>query len=216
MAEAKPQSEPSMEEILASIRRIISEDEAAPAAPAAPSAAKAAAPAPQPVAAAAAPARPAPAPAPVAVRSAPAIQPQEEEEEVLDLTERVSDDGTVVNLHADAARRAPPAQPEEIELREVPPPPAPAPAAPPEPAATDLVAAAAAAATTASFAALARAVDRNSASDPVSVGGRSLEDIVKEIMRPMIRDWLDANLPALVEKLVRREIERLSHKGQDQ
>jgi cell pole-organizing protein PopZ len=81
---------------------------------------------------------------------------------------------------------------------------------------TDLVSAAAAAATTASFAALARAVDSSNASDQVSVGGRTLEDIVKEIMRPMIREWLDANLPALTERLVRREIERIAHKGQDE
>jgi cell pole-organizing protein PopZ len=205
MAEAKPQAEPSMEEILASIRRIISEDDAAPAAQ--PANTVTAAPAAQPAP------PPKPAPAPAAARPAPVVREEEEEEDVLDLTERVPDDGTVVNLHADAARRA---QPEEIELREVPPP-APAPAPQPEPvAATDLVSAATAAATTASFAALARAVDSGSASDPVSVGGRSLEDIVKEIMRPMIRDWLDANLPALVERLVRREVERIAHKGQDQ
>jgi hypothetical protein len=34
-------------------------------------------------------------------------------------------------------------------------------------------------------------------------------------MRPMIREWLDAHLPAIVDRLVRREIERLSYRAQD-
>lgn len=43
-------------------------------------------------------------------------------------------------------------------------------------------------------------------------GGTSLEDLTREIMRPMIKQWLDANLPDLVEELVAREIQRLSDK----
>lgn len=43
-------------------------------------------------------------------------------------------------------------------------------------------------------------------------GGTSLEDMTRELMRPMIKDWLDKNLPDLVEKLVAREIERLRDK----
>ena len=39
---------------------------------------------------------------------------------------------------------------------------------------------------------------------------RTLEDIVKDMMRPMLRDWLDDNLPPLVERLVREEIQRVS------
>ncbi|MBS0272930.1 MAG: DUF2497 domain-containing protein [Proteobacteria bacterium] len=70
---SSPQHEPTMEEILASIRKIISEDstEAAPAEPA-------------PVAAAPAATAPAPAPAPA---TAPAMQAPVEEEDVLELTE---------------------------------------------------------------------------------------------------------------------------------
>ena len=41
-------------------------------------------------------------------------------------------------------------------------------------------------------------------------GGTSLEDLTRELMRPMIKQWLDANLPDLVEELVAREIHRLS------
>ena len=37
----------------------------------------------------------------------------------------------------------------------------------------------------------------------------SLEEIVREEVRPMLKGWLDANLPAIVERLVRAEIERV-------
>jgi cell pole-organizing protein PopZ len=39
---------------------------------------------------------------------------------------------------------------------------------------------------------------------------RTLEDLVKEMLRPMLKSWLDDNLPNLVERLVRAEIERVS------
>ena len=39
---------------------------------------------------------------------------------------------------------------------------------------------------------------------------RTLEDLVKEMMRPMLKAWLDDNLPNLVERVVRAEIERVS------
>jgi uncharacterized protein len=39
---------------------------------------------------------------------------------------------------------------------------------------------------------------------------RTLEDLVKEMLRPMLKNWLDDNLPNLVERLVRAEIERVS------
>jgi cell pole-organizing protein PopZ len=39
---------------------------------------------------------------------------------------------------------------------------------------------------------------------------RTLEDIVKDMMQPMLRHWLDDNLPVLVERLIREEIERVS------
>ncbi len=41
---------------------------------------------------------------------------------------------------------------------------------------------------------------------------RTVEDLVKEILRPMLKDWLDANLPAIVEDLVRAEIERVARR----
>jgi uncharacterized protein len=39
---------------------------------------------------------------------------------------------------------------------------------------------------------------------------RTLEDLVKEMLRPLLKTWLDDNLPGLVERLVRAEIERVS------
>ncbi len=40
-------------------------------------------------------------------------------------------------------------------------------------------------------------------------GGPSIEDIIRDEMRPLLREWLDANLPQLVEQLVRAEIARI-------
>jgi cell pole-organizing protein PopZ len=39
---------------------------------------------------------------------------------------------------------------------------------------------------------------------------RTLEDLVREMMRPLLKAWLDDNLPSLVERMVRAEIERVS------
>ena len=43
---------------------------------------------------------------------------------------------------------------------------------------------------------------------------RSFDEMAEEILRPMLQDWLDNNLPTLVEKLVREEIERIARGGQ--
>jgi uncharacterized protein len=40
--------------------------------------------------------------------------------------------------------------------------------------------------------------------------GRTVEELVSELMRPMLKTWLDENLPSIVERLVRAEIERIS------
>lgn len=39
---------------------------------------------------------------------------------------------------------------------------------------------------------------------------RSLDDMAEEMLRPMLQEWLDDNLPTLVERLVREEIERVA------
>ena len=41
-------------------------------------------------------------------------------------------------------------------------------------------------------------------------GRRTLEDMAMELMRPLLREWLDANLPPIVEKAVQKEVERIS------
>jgi len=41
----------------------------------------------------------------------------------------------------------------------------------------------------------------------------TVEELVQEMLRPLLRDWLDANLPVLVEKLVSEEIERIARRG---
>lgn len=43
-----------------------------------------------------------------------------------------------------------------------------------------------------------------------STHSRSLEDLVREMLRPMLKHWLDDNLPTIVERLVRAEIERVA------
>jgi cell pole-organizing protein PopZ len=40
--------------------------------------------------------------------------------------------------------------------------------------------------------------------------GRTLEDVVRELMRPMIKEWLDENLPAIVQSRVDQEIDRIA------
>lgn len=46
-----------------------------------------------------------------------------------------------------------------------------------------------------------------------AMGERSIEDMTHELLKAMLRNWLDAHLPALVERLVREEIERVARRG---
>lgn len=45
---------------------------------------------------------------------------------------------------------------------------------------------------------------------PETPGSDSLEGLVREMLRPMLREWLDAQLPGIVESMVAREIARIS------
>jgi len=48
-------------------------------------------------------------------------------------------------------------------------------------------------------------------SEAVAAGGaRTFDDIAEELLKPMLQSWLDDNLPTLVERLVREEIERVA------
>ncbi|MDV3456683.1 DUF2497 domain-containing protein [Sphingomonas sp. HF-S4] len=45
---------------------------------------------------------------------------------------------------------------------------------------------------------------------PEVAGSDTLEGLVRELLKPMLRDWLDANLPKIVEEMVAREITRIT------
>jgi cell pole-organizing protein PopZ len=55
---------------------------------------------------------------------------------------------------------------------------------------------------TASFSELAEAI--------AARGRKSLDEVAEDLMRPILQDWLDNNLPTMVERLVREEIERIA------
>ncbi|HEY0028564.1 MAG TPA: DUF2497 domain-containing protein [Allosphingosinicella sp.] len=127
--------DPSMEDILASIKRVIAEDGRASAR---------------------------------AVRgSRPAEAPRPAEEDVLELSDPVTEaDGLISPDAAQASRQ--------------------------------------------SLAALSALKER---SDALPVGDGPLEAVVREMLKPMLKDWLDRNLPELVEELVTREIARITGKS---
>lgn len=211
-----------MEEILASIRRIISDDTPAPSAAAAP-----APPPPEPKAALAS--------ATVSEDDLDKLFSQsddevldldeaqaEEADDVLELTEDLaaSDDlGLVEGLMPDEADVAfqepvdedmsfddmdldpepvPPPKPQKAAIAAVPRPSAPEPVDFDEP----LVSPKVTASVSAAFGSLNNTI--------FSQNPRTIDDLVKEMLRPMLKDWLDENLPGVVERLVRAEIERVS------
>ena len=78
-----------------------------------------------------------------------------------------------------------------------------------------LMSAASAGAATAAFAALARSSQQSGNGGMALGSGRTLEDLVEEMIRPMIKEWLDKNLPPMAERLVRKELERLSRRAEE-
>ena len=223
MAKAAASAEPSMEEILASIRRIIADEpDGKEAAAPKPAPAKAVAPKPE-----------------VETMAKPAVEDEHiseedldklfaqsgddedepemdvddaddgDEPEVLDLADVAMVDETepldlVEGLKDDEAEVAfaeadpePPRRPE--------PPKAEAPRAQAfldQEAEERLVSAAASASVQSAFGQLSHTV--------LAANARTLDDLVKDMLRPMLRAWLDENLPVIVERLVRAEIERVS------
>jgi uncharacterized protein len=257
--------EPSMEEILASIRRIIADDEAKPPVaekPASPAVAPAPAPAPvkperpaavapvakppavmadippskipAAVAAATKVAAPAPPPAPTPIPPAPAPAPASNNQDDIDallsgLDESTSvdeirpahDDVEVLELTDDMAVPNPP--PPQASFHKIEPqddlefaesaasrainrapaydPPSFETSAPPPPS-QPILSQSTVSAVESAFNTLAHTV--------LSSNARTLEDLVKEMLRPMLKSWLDDNLPGLVERIVKAEIERVS------
>lgn len=214
MADDKAQQEPSVEETLASIRRIISEDGAA---------------------------------GELDQEGAEASRTREgaaardaagEDEDVLELTEMVTDDGTVVSLtEAAAAEEGEP--PSALEGKEQAAPPKAAAEGKPEqeqqeePAVAEeeealvapsaegeeeLISAAVAGISTDAFAALAEALTRERRTrDAAGLGeaDRTIEQVVREELRPLLKEWLDQNLPSVVERLVKQELERMASRARD-
>jgi len=247
--------EPSMEEILASIRRIIADDEAKPptaekpsspavAAPAKPEKPAVAAPGakapvmndipPSAVPAAQAavakpaapPVKPAPPPAAPSAAAPAASNSQDDIDALLNGLDEATTpaeirpplpDGEVFELTDEMALPDPQAsfhkiEPEnDLEFTETAapravhrqpafePPPLESPAAPPP---QQILSRSTVSAVESAFNTLANTVLSNNA--------RTLEDLVKEMLRPMLKSWLDDNLPGLVERIVKAEIERVS------
>jgi cell pole-organizing protein PopZ len=42
------------------------------------------------------------------------------------------------------------------------------------------------------------------------IGGMTVEGMIRDMLKPMLKDWLDENLPSLVERMVEKEIARIS------
>ncbi len=155
MAMQDPQAEPSMEEILASIRRIISEEEQ------------------------------------------PASEP------VLDLTEHepaaaptVEDDIVFEAVEQEVAAPAP-----APTVTQTPAPVVETPPAAPEPTILSSPTTHAAAGSLAKLAGSLRIADTH---------GQTVEGVVRELLKPMLKEWLDKNLPAIVESRVEAELERIA------
>lgn len=56
----------------------------------------------------------------------------------------------------------------------------------------------------------------NMAVDRKGTGTVTLEDIVRELMRPMLREWLDVHLPPIIEKVVQKELDKIARKAVDE
>ncbi|MEL7491565.1 MAG: DUF2497 domain-containing protein [Pseudomonadota bacterium] len=183
MTNAQP--EPSMEEILASIRRIISEDEEEGGAASVQTAPQAAVPQPEPA--------PEPAHAdPVEAVPTAVIDVEEADEPLSEIV-----DEPAAEISGDEAH--PHLETEDVEMikNNV------------AEAMTEdasIIGDASASAASSAFQSLSQSLRVSSGE------GRTLEDIVTELLKPMIKEWLDANLPAIVEEKVEDEVQRLARR----
>lgn len=136
---AEGRNEPSMDEILSSIKRIIADDDRA---------------------------------RPVAKRSPKPAPAEADEDEVLELTNGEADASDEVLLDDSKAQ----------SLRH-------------------------------SFSALQTLSEPGASPQIVRSGETSLEGLTRDLLRPMLKEWLDTNLPPIVEAMVEREITRITKKG---
>jgi len=70
-------------------------------------------------------------------------------------------------------------------------------------------------ATTAALSELNRAMSERGSRMKVGEGDVTIAEVVKDLLRPMLREWLDENLPGIVERVVKREIQKLVDRTQD-
>ena len=232
MSQPAKAQEPSMEEILASIRRIIADDDSAKPAPKPqPMAPLRPASPPPPRVAVAAPEPPPPSPPP---RPLPQVMPEpamtqsdvdammreldtqpnagpaaQEPDDILELTEQMTapPPPSMIAPPPASSFKVAELQPDAI-FRDSAPPPPPPPVEEParrsySPVAERaLLSSTATAAVNSAFSTLAHTV--------LAQNARTLENLVRDMLRPMLKDWLDDNLPGMVERIVRAEIERVS------
>jgi len=193
MAHETSKEEPSMEEILASIRRIISEDGHEGGKP-----------------------EDVPPQAESGATEATLAPITESTDEVLELTEEVDDDGKVMSTSGEKVEAAvledPLVKMSEPQLGGVA-----FSASLPEvdrsPPAEPLMEVGSEDAAVGAFAALASRLNSGPTDQRITPGGRTIEDHVLEMLRPMLREWLDKHLPEMVERLVQREIDRIIHRS---
>lgn len=207
------QEEPSIEEILASIRQIISDDDEEeenseesnePADEAEPEPAAE----PEPVAVA----EPTPEPEPAAVEPVVETTP-EPEDDILELTEEIADveDALDDDILPEADESLMGDMDIDFDAEDD--------VSEPEPVVEDIkdesidaiIEGQAAEATLGAFERLAQSI-------PVARSGtenNTLEDIVRDMLRPMLRHWVDENMPRIAERLVKKELERLVDKALD-
>ena len=200
------EQEPSMEEILASIRRIISDDddntktdETEPAVEEETVRENMIVPVEEPL-----PTEELP-PSPTVVDDDDDANDDDDDDEVLDLTDMDAADPEP--LFEEQAYQAPVSEPASSQPMQ---PSIPAPVEEKE----SLVSTPQATETMDEFARLGNKLYEDVQELPIGNGAVTLEGLVRELIRPMLKEWLDQHLPITVERLVREEIERLVMQSQ--
>ena len=119
-------------------------------------------------------------------------------QDILDLTQRVEEDGSVVTIASRKTREAPEAA---------------------KPESRKLVSDGTAAAAVASLAELAKEAKEapRIKVEPVvkAPESKAIEDMTRELLKPLLKSWLDSNLPQIIERVVREEIARLGREAQE-
>jgi cell pole-organizing protein PopZ len=185
-------SEPSIEDILASIRKIISDDDTEEAAPAE---------ALSPVA----DAIPVPDPLPLPTVAETEPQDDDDDDDILDLTEVIPEPEPSASEEPPAVVAAPLPEPSMEQWPEN---------------NDDDEALASPETVHAAADAFSRLVQPEpkphvTSEMPVDASGKSVEDLVRELLRPLLREWIDGNLPDMVECLVQKELRKISRRPED-